>query len=122
MSRSFEADPSQSTQDSATARAFTVIESWQSCRDNNNNSEGFKTRPFAFNRGPWAMIWSLRGESLRICVRDEGNRSTILSQAAVNVWRGGQGINYINEPGTFSLEINALGDWVVKVVAIEDLD
>jgi hypothetical protein len=68
------------------------------------------------------MIWSLRGESLRICVRDEGTRSPILSQEAVNVWRDGQGINYITEPGTFPLEIDAQGDWVVKVVAIEELD
>ena len=68
------------------------------------------------------MVWSLRGKSLRICVRDEENRSRILSQEAVNIWHGGQGINYINDPGTFSLEIDATGEWIVKVVAIDELD
>ncbi|MFQ6026553.1 MAG: hypothetical protein ACE5Q6_03440 [Dehalococcoidia bacterium] len=122
MSRSSRTDPGQPTQRCSSSRAYTVIDTWRSSREKNEETEVFKTKPFAFNRGPWAMVWSLRGESLRICLRDEANRSRILSQETVNVWQGGQGISYVNEPGTFSLEINACGDWIVKVAAIEELD
>jgi hypothetical protein len=121
MSNSHGIGAASSSEHQIGARAYTVIDTWQSGRVMDREDGIFRTRPFAFNRGPWAMVWSVRGKPLRICVRQERNGSPATSHEAVNTKPGQQGISYVRESGTFSLEIEGAGDWVVKVVAMEEL-
>ncbi|WP_114474501.1 hypothetical protein [Halanaerobium sp. DL-01] len=73
------------------------------------------TRPFEINN-PWEIQWNATGEIFQIYLYDEhGN----LVDIAANQMGAGKGSYYSPKTGTFYLEVNAMGDWEVKVVNVK---
>ena len=112
-------------------RAYQVVNGWQSRQLVNvegikpftiDSPHAFTTESFTFETCPWAMVWSLRGTELKVSVNNSQTNSQLLAQVAMDFPQGGQGISYIYETGTFDLEIDARGDWTIKVASVEEVN
>ena len=99
---------------------------WLSLRrgneSNGNPSGQLTTSAFTFKDKPWALVWSLRGDALKVIVNDPADPSPTTRYVAIDRFQEGQGISYVHESGTFSLSIDARGEWAVKLVSIEGED
>ena len=80
------------------------------------------TEQFTVEGTPWALIWSLQGAELKLTVNHSDGRPPVLIHVVGDVPNGAQGVSYIFDSGTFSLEIGAQGHWTVKLVSIDNQD
>jgi hypothetical protein len=73
------------------------------------------TRPFR-SEGPWEISWDASGDIFQIFVyRNDGT----LAGVASNQSGAATGSSYQATGGEFYLQVNALGEWQIKVVRIE---
>ena len=69
------------------------------------------TRPFTM-RGPWTVYWNAKGDIFQIYLYS-GNGDLV--DVSANQMQAGEGSSYVARGGTFYLEVNALGIWVIRV-------
>lgn len=80
------------------------------------NGNGLKnTRPFKVNSA-WEIQWNATGDIFQIYLYDSNGN---LVDIAANQMQPGQGSYYSPKAGNFYLEINAMGDWEVKIVKVD---
>jgi hypothetical protein len=72
------------------------------------------TRPFSVPDG-WEVQWDFSGDILQIYVSSEGGD---LAGIAANQQGSGSGSSFQARGGSYYLEINAIGDWTVRVVEV----
>ena len=80
------------------------------------------TKQFTVEGTPWALVWSLQGDELKVKVNHSDGRPPVLIHVVGGVPQGARGVSYVFDAGTFSLEIDAQGEWAVKLVSIASLD
>ena len=73
------------------------------------------TRPFN-TTGPWEIQWNAEGDIFHVSVYSAtGDRVGV----AANQQGAGDGASYQPKPGTYYLNVNALGKWSMEIVEIE---
>lgn len=58
---------------------------------------------------------------LRVGIHRAEGQAEPHQKEAVNIRKSGQGIAYVDKPGTFYLTIETLGHWVVKTVLVDEI-
>jgi len=98
------------------------IDSTESSNYSNNgfvaqySGNGLKnTRPFKVNSA-WEIQWNAAGDIFQIYLYDSNGN---LVDIAANQMQPGEGSYYSPKTGTFYLEINAIGDWEVKIINVD---
>ncbi|MFQ6026794.1 MAG: hypothetical protein ACE5Q6_04680 [Dehalococcoidia bacterium] len=102
--------------------AYTIVNGWQSTPATDEPSWQLTTEQFTFEGNPWALIWSLQGAELKVTVNHSDGRPPVLIHVVGDVPNGAQGVSYIFDSGTFNLDIDAQGQWTIKLVAIDNQD
>ena len=102
--------------------AYTIVGGWRGAPTTVGPAGRLTTEHFTVEGTPWALVWSLQGDELRVKVNYADGRPPALIQVVGDVPQGAQGVSYIFDVGTFSLDIDAQGEWTVKLVAIDGLD
>lgn len=72
------------------------------------------TRPFNIN-SPWKIQWNAKGQIFQVYLYD-GNDNLV--DVAANQIEAGEGSYYSPKTGSFYLQVNAMGDWKVKIVKV----
>jgi hypothetical protein len=80
------------------------------------------TEKFTVTKREWALVWSIKAGDLEVSVKDGDSSMSHPLALAVSASQPSQGIKYLEGPGDFCLEICASGDWLVKVVSMEELN
>lgn len=75
------------------------------------------TRPFTVTQG-WEVRWDAVGDVFQLYRYDAAGN---LIDVAANQQGPGTGASYFPEPGTYYLQVNALGAWTVSVVHIPNV-
>ncbi|MGM0602240.1 MAG: hypothetical protein ACQESS_02875 [Bacillota bacterium] len=73
------------------------------------------TRPFTVDNA-WEIQWSASGEVFQIYLYEKNGN---LVNIAANQMGAGKGSYYSPKTGTFYLEVNAMGNWEVKIVNVD---
>jgi hypothetical protein len=81
-----------------------------------NGSGGRTLRPFVV-RDDWELQWDARGGLFQAFLH-VGTSGKVLGIIA-NQPKDGAGASYQRNGGRYYLEINAIGDWTVRIVQIE---
>ena len=80
-----------------------------------------RTEPFTVEKAPWAITWQLRsslfGAVIQVSVHTPGGKEPV--ELAVNTGLEGTDSTFVYETGTFYLDIDAIGSWVVRVETLE---
>jgi|SRR6056297_2242313 len=81
-----------------------------------HSGKGVKTtRPFTTN-GPWEIQWDAEGQIFQIYLYSgEGN----LVDVAANQTGAGTGSYYNPKDGTYYIEVNAMGNWELKIINVK---
>lgn len=73
------------------------------------------TRPFTVEPG-WEIQWDANGDIFQLFLNDmDGNPIGV----PANQMGPGQGASYQAQGGTYYLQVNALGEWIVQIVQLE---
>lgn len=72
------------------------------------------TRPFNVNN-PWEIQWDANGQIFQVYLYD-GNGNLV--DVAANQMEAGKGSYYSPKTGSFYLQVNAMGDWKIKIVKV----
>ena len=75
------------------------------------------TRPFT-PRGPWEIQWNAEGAIFQVYVYSAIGD---LVGVAANQQGAGDGASYQPKPGTYYLNVNAVGKWSIQVVELSEL-
>jgi hypothetical protein len=78
-------------------------------------SGGKNTRPFT-TPGPWEVQWDAQGDIFQLYLYYEDGT---LEGVPANQSGPGTGSSYHPKKGTYYLQVNALGAWSIKIVAVE---
>jgi hypothetical protein len=70
------------------------------------------TRPFAVTQG-WEIQWDTSGDIFQLYLH---TASGDLVDVAANQMGSGSGASYFPKPGTYYLQVNAIGPWALRVV------
>jgi hypothetical protein len=81
-----------------------------------NGSGGRTTRPFVVG-DEWELQWEARGGLFQAFLYDGGNGELV--GIIANQPKDGPGATYQRKGGRYYLQINALGDWNLRVVQID---
>ena len=73
------------------------------------------TRPFEVN-GPWEIQWNADGQIFQLYLYDSSGN---LIDVAANQMEAGKGSYYSPKTGSFYLQVNAMGDWQLKIVNVD---
>ncbi len=103
-------------------RAYVVVDGWKGGEKATKSAVTFSTEPFTFRKGPWAIVWSVKGGGLEVKVCDPETSENLQQKEVLNTSHDGQGICYLDLEGTFYLAIGAKGEWVVKIVSVDPPD
>ncbi|OEG62201.1 MAG: hypothetical protein BHK79_02850 [Halanaerobium sp. MDAL1] len=73
------------------------------------------TRPFEVN-SPWEIQWDAEGQIFQLYLYDSSGN---LIDVAANQMEAGKGSYYSPKTGSFYLQVNAMGDWQLKIVNVD---
>ena len=73
------------------------------------------TRPFEVD-GPWEIQWNAKGQIFQLYLYDSSGN---LIDVAANQMEAGEGSYYSPKTGSFYLQVNAMGDWQLKIVNMD---
>jgi len=80
-----------------------------------SGSGGKNTRPFQPN-GSWEIQWNAKGDIFQLYLySSDGN----LIGVPANQMGAGVGSSYQPKGGKYYLQVNAMGDWTIKIVRVE---
>lgn len=79
-----------------------------------SGSGGKNTRPFSVNKG-WEIQWDAKGDIFQLYLY---NADGDMIGVPANQQGSGQGSSYQPKGGKYYLQVNAIGNWTIKIVQI----
>ncbi len=79
-----------------------------------SGSGGKNTRPFSVNKG-WEIQWDAKGDIFQLYLY---NTNGDMIGVPANQQGSGQGSSYQAKAGDYYLQVNAMGNWTIKIVQI----
>jgi len=79
-----------------------------------SGSGGKNTRPFSVNKG-WEIQWDAKGDIFQLYLY---NANGDMIGVPANQQGSGQGSSYQAKAGDYYLQVNAMGNWTIKIVQI----